>query len=190
MFKTYSSSSSLVITSHWFETSRLVAPVPVRLVYCILHFMWDLIICPCIWNLLQAQYSSIISVVRSSVIITWLFISSSNIASDMQMITTLLLARLRLPLCWNQLPLGLCSLKGYLSYLLLSGGGGGGWGWGRWCRVWGCGCLGWGCGVWVWGGCGVGWVCGCGVWVWGVCGVGCVVCGVWGWGFPKTLMSS
>ena len=35
MFKTYSSSSSLVITSRWFATSRLVAPVSVRLVYCI-----------------------------------------------------------------------------------------------------------------------------------------------------------
>ena len=34
MFKTYSSSSSLVITSRWFATSRLVAPVSVRLVYC------------------------------------------------------------------------------------------------------------------------------------------------------------
>ena len=33
MFKTYSSSSSLVITSCWFATSRLVAPVSVRLVY-------------------------------------------------------------------------------------------------------------------------------------------------------------
>ena len=33
MFKTYSSSSSLVITSRWFATSRLVAPVSVRLVY-------------------------------------------------------------------------------------------------------------------------------------------------------------
>ena len=33
MFKTYSSSSSLVITSRWFTTSRLVAPVSVRLVY-------------------------------------------------------------------------------------------------------------------------------------------------------------
>ena len=35
MFKTYSSSSSLVITSRWFATSRLVAPVSVRLVYSI-----------------------------------------------------------------------------------------------------------------------------------------------------------
>ena len=34
MFKTYSSSSSLVITSCWFATSRLRAPVSVRLVYC------------------------------------------------------------------------------------------------------------------------------------------------------------
>ena len=33
MFKTYSSSSSLVITSRWFATSRLRAPVSVRLVY-------------------------------------------------------------------------------------------------------------------------------------------------------------
>ena len=33
MFKTYSSSSSLVITSCWFATSRLVAPVSVTLVY-------------------------------------------------------------------------------------------------------------------------------------------------------------
>ena len=33
MFKTYSSSSSLVITSRWFATSRLVLPVSVRLVY-------------------------------------------------------------------------------------------------------------------------------------------------------------
>ena len=33
MFKTYSSSSSLVTTSRWFVTSRLVAPVSVRLVY-------------------------------------------------------------------------------------------------------------------------------------------------------------
>ena len=33
MFKTYSSSSSLVITSRWFTTSHLVAPVSVRLVY-------------------------------------------------------------------------------------------------------------------------------------------------------------
>ena len=33
MFKTYSSSSSLVIISRWFATSRLVAPVSVRLVY-------------------------------------------------------------------------------------------------------------------------------------------------------------
>ena len=32
MFKTYSS-SSLVITSRWFATSRMVAPVSVRLVY-------------------------------------------------------------------------------------------------------------------------------------------------------------
>ena len=35
MFKTFSSSSSLVITSRWFSTSRLVASVSVRLVYCI-----------------------------------------------------------------------------------------------------------------------------------------------------------
>ena len=35
MFKTYSSSSSLVITSRWFATSRLRAPVSVRLVYSI-----------------------------------------------------------------------------------------------------------------------------------------------------------
>ena len=35
MFKAYSSSSSLVITSCWFATSRLVAPVSVRLVYSI-----------------------------------------------------------------------------------------------------------------------------------------------------------
>ena len=35
MFKTYSSSSSLVMTSHWFATSRLVVPVYVRLVYCL-----------------------------------------------------------------------------------------------------------------------------------------------------------
>ena len=34
MFKTYSSSSSLIITSRWFATSRLVAPVSVRLVHC------------------------------------------------------------------------------------------------------------------------------------------------------------
>ena len=33
MFKTYSCSSSLVITSRWFATSRLVVPVSVRLVY-------------------------------------------------------------------------------------------------------------------------------------------------------------
>ena len=33
MFKAYSSSSSLVITSRWFATSRVVAPVSVRLVY-------------------------------------------------------------------------------------------------------------------------------------------------------------
>ena len=33
MFKTYSSLSSLVITSRWFATSRLVAPISVRLVY-------------------------------------------------------------------------------------------------------------------------------------------------------------
>ena len=33
MFKTYSSSSSLVITSRWFATSRLAAPASVRLVY-------------------------------------------------------------------------------------------------------------------------------------------------------------
>ena len=33
MFKTYSSSSSLVIISRWFATSRLRAPVSVRLVY-------------------------------------------------------------------------------------------------------------------------------------------------------------
>ena len=32
MFKTYSSSSSLVITSRWFATSHLVAPVSVKLV--------------------------------------------------------------------------------------------------------------------------------------------------------------
>ena len=33
MFKVYSSSSSLVITSRWFATGRLVAPVSVKLVY-------------------------------------------------------------------------------------------------------------------------------------------------------------
>ena len=33
MFKTYSNSSSLVITSRWFATSRLGAPVSMRLVY-------------------------------------------------------------------------------------------------------------------------------------------------------------
>ena len=33
MFKAYSNSGSLVITSRWFATSRLVAPVSVRLVY-------------------------------------------------------------------------------------------------------------------------------------------------------------
>ena len=41
MFKTFSSSSSLVITSRWFATSRLVAPVSVTLVYytrnCLFH---------------------------------------------------------------------------------------------------------------------------------------------------------
>ena len=37
MFKTYSSSSSLVITSYWFATSRLRVPVFVRRVYSILH---------------------------------------------------------------------------------------------------------------------------------------------------------
>ena len=37
MFKTYSSSSSLVITSRWFAISRLVAPVSVRLVYCLIR---------------------------------------------------------------------------------------------------------------------------------------------------------
>ena len=35
MFKTYSSLSSLVITSRWFATSRLAVPASVRLVYCI-----------------------------------------------------------------------------------------------------------------------------------------------------------
>ena len=34
MFKTYSSSSSLVITSCWFATSRLRVPASVRRVYC------------------------------------------------------------------------------------------------------------------------------------------------------------
>ena len=34
MFKSYSSSSRLVITTRWFATSRLVAPVSVRLVFC------------------------------------------------------------------------------------------------------------------------------------------------------------
>ena len=33
MFKTYSSSSSLVITSRWFATSRLASPASVTLVY-------------------------------------------------------------------------------------------------------------------------------------------------------------
>ena len=33
MFEAYNTSSSLVITSRWFATSRLVAPVSVRLVY-------------------------------------------------------------------------------------------------------------------------------------------------------------
>ena len=37
MFKAYSSSSSLVITSRWFATSHLVAPESVRLVYCWCH---------------------------------------------------------------------------------------------------------------------------------------------------------
>ena len=43
LFKTYSSSSSLVITSRWFATSRLVAPVSVRLVYCI-YFLPDAVL--------------------------------------------------------------------------------------------------------------------------------------------------
>ena len=34
MFKTYSSSSSLVITSRWFATSRLAVPASVKVVYC------------------------------------------------------------------------------------------------------------------------------------------------------------
>ena len=37
MFTTYSSSSSLVITSRWFAISHLVAPVSVRLVYCLIR---------------------------------------------------------------------------------------------------------------------------------------------------------
>ena len=40
MFKTYRNSSSLVITSRWFATSRLVAPVSVRLVYCFTDDIW------------------------------------------------------------------------------------------------------------------------------------------------------
>ena len=43
MFKTYSSSSSLVITSRRFSTSHLVAPKSVRLVYC-----WSL---RCSWSI-------------------------------------------------------------------------------------------------------------------------------------------
>ena len=37
MFKTYSSSNSLVITSRWFATSRLASPASVKLVY---YLMW------------------------------------------------------------------------------------------------------------------------------------------------------
>ena len=59
MLKTYSSSSSLVITSRWFATSRLAVPAFVRLVYCsmvsiiirnILHLstLWS--ISPSWWN--------------------------------------------------------------------------------------------------------------------------------------------
>ena len=40
MFKTYSSSSSLVITSRWFATSHLRAPVSVKLVYYIRLAHW------------------------------------------------------------------------------------------------------------------------------------------------------
>ena len=52
MFKTYSSSSSLVITSRWFATSRLVAPVSVRLVYLLDKVLecfekWKI----CVWNI-------------------------------------------------------------------------------------------------------------------------------------------
>ena len=39
MFKTYSSSSSLVITSRWFATSRLASPASVRLLYC-MKWIW------------------------------------------------------------------------------------------------------------------------------------------------------
>ena len=42
MFKTYSSSSSLVITSRWFATSHLAVPASVRLVYwnTISYLLW------------------------------------------------------------------------------------------------------------------------------------------------------
>ena len=36
MFKTYNSSSSLVITSRWFATSQLAVPASVRLLYWLL----------------------------------------------------------------------------------------------------------------------------------------------------------
>ena len=41
MFKTYSSSSSLVITSRWFATGRLAVPASVRLVYWCLFLFWS-----------------------------------------------------------------------------------------------------------------------------------------------------
>ena len=73
MFKIYSSSSSLVITSRWFATSRLVAPVSVRLVYCdvtsvplwrhanAVHCYCDVIFvdCSCTRQLAQSRYSRI-----------------------------------------------------------------------------------------------------------------------------------
>ena len=44
MFKTYSSSSSLVITSYWFATSRLRVPASVRRVYWVLMQVYDMIL--------------------------------------------------------------------------------------------------------------------------------------------------
>ena len=77
MFKTYSSSSSLVIISCWFATSRLVAPVSVRLVY------YNRNVMPPLWRHCSANsYFCIFSLCILHSEQEWVIISESIILSS------------------------------------------------------------------------------------------------------------
>ena len=80
MFKTYSSSSSLVITSRWFATSRLRAPVSVRLVYCV----WFAGVATLIGSHLTREPTSSPVLTKWS---KWELMLSTNFGSPLQIVT-------------------------------------------------------------------------------------------------------